>query len=127
MLLRAAEGHQQQVHHHLPRLVLSILVSCCCLAAFTLSLHLQFAQYLGLPGVPDSYNAGAARLDDPLHFRQYWLLQQGYQNISIDEVRHIQKDKIRTGRKHKTAGQLAPGVVCDNSCFKVTMDIHTAA
>lgn len=59
----------------------------------------------------------AAQLDDPVGFKSVWMQQQGYSAKSSLEA--VRRQRHSSQQQKLEAQKRQPGVICDNTCFKV--------
>jgi hypothetical protein len=58
-----------------------------------------------------------AQLDDPVGFKAFWMQQQGYSAKSSLEA--VRRQRHSSQQKKLEAQKKQPGVICENTCFKV--------
>jgi hypothetical protein len=98
------------------RSVAPLLLSLLALSAALFMLDTVYTYYYAaVPAASDTFDALGAKLDDPLGFRQHWLAAAGHLNISIDAVKQQLLEQPDVKPQH------TPGVICDNSCYKVSL------
>jgi hypothetical protein len=95
----------------------AVATALLCLAA--LCLVLDFSQYAGggdsIPAEQEEFvDTTLEQLDDPVGFKSYFLQQQGHSSIEA-----VARKKHRDAEQKLAAQLKLPGVICENTCFKV--------
>lgn len=88
-------------------------------AALTLLDLSWYEDSTSTPGEPeDIIVTRASQLDDPVGFKAFWMQQQGYSAKSSIEA--VRRQRHSSQQQKLDAQKRQPGVVCENTCFKVS-------
>lgn len=95
----------------------AVATALLCLAA--LCLVLDFSQFAGggdsIPPEQEEFvDTRLEQLDDPVGFKSYFLQQQGHSSMEA-----VARKKHRDAQQTLAAQLKQPGVICENTCFKV--------